>query len=104
MVVLCVLAVESCFQHSQAGRAGHLRVNHGNQLIPAVEAFAVLVCLVGLYDPVKCTSWKCFHYLLESAYPIHVAVSVVELALWVLSHSTLYCNALNALHKIYSGQ
>ena len=41
---------------------------------------------------------------MKSAYPIHVAVSVVELALWVLSHSTLHCNTLNWLHKNYSGQ
>ncbi|HEX5337279.1 MAG TPA: hypothetical protein VFW53_02470, partial [Gallionella sp.] len=33
-----------------------------------------------------------FHNVLESAYPIHVAVSVVELALWVLSHTTMHCN------------
>jgi hypothetical protein len=42
--------------------------------------------------------------LLKSVYPVHVAVSVVELALWVLSHSTLYCNAPNSSLKNYSGQ
>jgi hypothetical protein len=43
MVVMGLLRIEAALQHSQAARAGELRIHHHHQLLPAAHALAVLV-------------------------------------------------------------
>jgi hypothetical protein len=104
VVVMVALAVVARFQYAQAGSTTQVAVDHRHEVTPAAKPFAVFVGSMPFHQSVKRGARQGFHDLVQSAYPEHVAGSVVELALRVLSRTTLPCNASQLPLAFYSGQ